>query len=180
MLSMHFSNYNNHLASARKYSSSHSFCVCSSWLLLDVFLPLLDFSLVYLATFSLSLSPCFFPVTHLSPVSFPVPCFPAAVGFRWMVPTVQDLDLRSSDRLSQCPVVLLTECIPRHSAHIGANTAHTHAHTQGYRAIVQALGTPAYFRGWEIKAMYFIFCVFWSPLLTLMTLVNSSYWTGCH
>lgn len=71
----------------------------------------------------------FFSSLLFSPLS---PQFPAAVGFRWMVPTVQDPDLWSSDWLSQCPVVVLPEHIPKHCAHSHSQTS---AHTQGYKAI---------------------------------------------
>lgn len=111
-LSIRFSNYNNHVASICDNSPppTCSVCVLSN--------SLLDFSLYFTA---FSPSPSVHPSFWL--VSFLLPRFPAAVVFRWMVPTVQDPDLQSGDRLSQCPVVLRPECIPTHS-----ETTNTHTH----------------------------------------------------
>lgn len=119
-LGMHFSSYYKHLASAHKYSSSHSFSIWSSWPLLDFSWPLLDLSLIYLPTFSLSPS-----------VSFPSPIFPPLQS-----PCPVSQQLLGSDGLSpQCKTLtcsLVTDypnallcCSLNAYRDMGANTTHT-------------------------------------------------------
>lgn len=88
-----------------------SFCFQQPWLF---FLPAHHLFLIVSLHQSSSLLP------------FLSPRFPAAVGLGWMVPTVQDPDLQSSDWLSQCPVVLLPESLHTrlHSYWVSFKTQH--------------------------------------------------------
>lgn len=68
----------------------------------------------YSHLFAMCWFPVSFPCSRPQPTphsahlfSFLLPHFPAAAGFRWMVPTVRDPDLQWSDWLSQRPAVRL-------------------------------------------------------------------------